>query len=77
MTQFFAIVTGILFFMVMTGAILPSLISTDRLPILIILILMAAIAFFIGAVVLLVTRHVTLTKDKKPCRTYRTKKKTS
>lgn len=56
MNQLLIGIGGVLFFMILTGAILPSLISTDKIPMLLILFLIASIAFTIGAVILMAIR---------------------
>ena len=65
MKQLLIVITGVLFFMILTGAILPLLISTDKLPIMLILFLIATLTFTIGAVVLMGIRTFTTPKDDK------------
>lgn len=59
------VIAGILAFMVLTGVLLPLLISTNELPIMLILLLLATLAFAIGAVVSIFLPKFTPPKDEK------------
>jgi hypothetical protein len=51
MNQLLIVIVGLLFFMVMTGTVIPSLISTDKLSLMGILLIVASLAFTISAIV--------------------------
>jgi hypothetical protein len=64
MKQLLIVIAGLFFFIMLTGAILPSLISTDKLPIMIILLLLASLAFAISAIILKALRKINKSKDE-------------
>ena len=65
MKQLFIVIAGVLLFMMLTGAILPLLISTDKLPVMVILLVGGSLTFTIGALVIFVIDKFNPPKKRK------------